>query len=99
MHVTLKTIEKLDGLLDEAHEYIECATKHTDDKSLRDIYIDLARCHLEGYEKLSKEAERAFERKAQTMPEGEIYKQMCDWHKAKFEERYAKIKLMMDQSR
>lgn len=99
MHVTLKTIEKLDALLDEAKEYTECATKAADDQGLRAAYMDLARCHLDGYEKLSKEAERSFERKQQQRPDGSDYRDMCNWHKAKFEERHAQIKRMMDEMR
>lgn len=29
MEVTLKAVEKLDSLFDEAEEYIECATVHS----------------------------------------------------------------------
>lgn len=99
MQVTLKTIEKLDDLLEEAEEYMECYNKHSDDQELRATYMDLARCHLDGYEKLSKCAERSCERKRQTMGDSEAYRQMCDWHKAKFEERHAKIKMMMEAAR
>lgn len=99
MHLTLKTIEKLEALLEEADEYVDCANKAGEDQALRSAYMDLARCHFEGYEKLSQAAERTFDRKRQTMPEAEVYKEMCDWHKAKFAERAAKVKMKMEHAR
>lgn len=99
MHVTLKTLEKMDALLDEAHEYIDCARKVSDDPGLKSAYVDLARCHYDGYENLSREAERMMERKRATMSDGEIYKEMCEWHKDKFDERATKIKQMLEQVR
>lgn len=99
MHITLKMIEKLDDLLDETEEYIKCATTQSDDSDLKSAYIDLAKCHFEGYEKLSKCCERAVEKKAEHMPEGHAIKEMVEWHKDKFTDRAMKIKARLDQIR
>lgn len=101
MQITLKMIEKLDNLLDEAEEYVKCATQHAhDDNDLKAAYLDLARCHYDGYEKLSKIAERAVDRKATNMGErGLALKEMAEWHKDKFDERAHKIKTKMDNAR
>lgn len=100
MHVTLKTIEKLDDLLDETDEYIKCANAHADDNELKATYLDLARCHFDGYERLSKCAERAVERKAQSGDGiGEGIRQMWGWQKAKFDERAAHLKMRLEQAR
>lgn len=99
MHITLKMIEKLDNLLEEAEEYIECATAHSDDSELKRTYVDLATCHYEGYEKLSKYCERAIERKAHNGTEGQVIKQMADWHRNKFDEKAAKVKRRLEQLR
>lgn len=99
MHVTLTMIEKMDNLLDEADEYIKCAHSSADDNDLKSAYLDLARCHFEGYEKLSKCIERAVERKAQTMPNGEAIKEMAGWHKDKFDKRAHEIKARIDKAR
>lgn len=101
MHITLKMVEKMDNLLSESDELITCANTHTDDTELKSIYMDLARCHFENYEKLSKYCERMVERKAQGMPDGQgqALKQMAEWHKDKFDERAAKIKMRLQQAR
>lgn len=99
MHVTLKTIEKLDNLLDEAEEYVKCATAHSDDSELKNTYMDLARCHYDGYEKLAKCVERSVERKAAGHPEGQAIKEMAGWHMDKFADRASKIKMRMEQAR
>lgn len=100
MQTTLKMIEKLDNLLDETEEYIKCAKMHSDDNELKSTYVDLARCHYEGYEKLSKCAERIAERKVQNMPDGgRVLREMVDWHKDKFDDRARHIKEKFDQIR
>lgn len=99
MHITLKMIEKLDNLLDETDEYIKCATTHSDDSDLKSAYIDLARCHYEGYEKLIKCCERAVDKKSEHMQEGHFIKQMADWHIDKFNKRAVEIKIRLDQLR
>lgn len=99
MHVTLKMIEKLDNLLDEANEYITCANAHADDSELKSAYLDLARCHFDGYEKLAKCCERSVERKTQSTPAGDTMRQMYAWHKNKFDERASTIKHKLDQAR
>lgn len=99
MQITLKMMEKLDNLLNEADELITCATAHSDDPELKAIYLDLARCHYDGYEKLSKAAERSVERKADHMEHGHVLKEMAAWHKDKYDERAAKIKLRLDHMR
>ena len=100
MHVTLKTMEKLDKLLTEADELVTCAST-CDDQELKSIYMDLARCHYDGYEKLSKATERAVDRKANQYPgeKGQTIKEMATWHKDKYDERAAKIKMRMDAMR
>ncbi len=99
MQVTLKMVEKMEGLLEEADEYITCANTHSDDSELKSIYMDLARCHYDGYEKLSKCCERVVDRKRNQGPEGEALKKMAEWHKDKFDEKAAKVKLRMDHQR
>lgn len=100
MHCTLKIIEKLDDLLDEAEEYVSCSTQHGDDQDLKSAYIDLARCHYDGYEKLRKCAERCVERKSTSgHPHAEAMREMAAWHFDKFDERAAKVKHKMDQVR
>lgn len=99
MQVTLKMIEKLDNLLDEADEYVQCATMHTDDSELKNTYLDLARCHYDGYEKLSKCCERAVDRKSKTAQHGAAIQEMAGWHKNKFDKRAAEIKQRLDQAR
>lgn len=100
MHVTLKTMEKLDDLLDEADEYVTCATAHADDHDLKSAYLDLARCHYDGYEKLAKIAERSVERKASAGGEkAQVVREMAQWHLDKFADRASKIKMRLDQVR
>lgn len=101
MQITLKMVEKMDKLLEEADELITCANAHSDDTELKSIYLDLARCHYDGYEKLSKCCERVVERKAQGMPDGQGHalKEMAEWHKDKFDDRAAKIKMRLQQVR
>lgn len=99
MHITLKMVEKLDNLLDEADEYIKCATMHADDTELKSTYLDLARCHYDGYEKLSKCCERMVDRKAQGTEHGQAIKEMAGWHKDKFDKRAAEIKHRLEQVR
>lgn len=100
MHTTLKTMEKLDKLLTEADELITCASI-CDDPELKSIYMDLARCHYDGYEKLSKAGERMVERKTQQMPDekAQVIREMAAWHKEKYDERAAKIKHRLDSMR
>ena len=99
MQITLKMIDKLDNLLDEADEYVKCATMHADDSELKSAYLDLARCHYEGYEKLSKCCERMVERKAQGTEHGHSIQEMASWHKDKFDKRAMEIKHKLDQAR
>lgn len=99
MHVTLKVVEKMDNLLDEADELIKCANAHTDDNDLKSIYIDLARCHLDGYERLSNAAQRSIERKAAAQGEkGQAIKEMAHWHMDKFEKRAKEIKEKLNKA-
>lgn len=99
MQVTLKMVEKMDELLDETEELIKCANMHSDDSELKRVYVDLAMCHYEGYEKLCKVAERTVERKAASLPEGQTVRQMMEWHKDKFDDRAAKIKNKLEKIR
>ncbi len=101
MQVTLKLMERLDDLLDETEEYIGCAMKHADDHGLKSAYLDLARCHFDGYERLSKEAMQQEDRKKHNMQgsDSEAYRQMCDWHREKFAKRASKIKMELEQVR
>lgn len=99
MQITLKMVEKLDNLLDEADEYIKCATMHADDSDLKDAYISLAKCHYDGYEKLSKCCERTVERKAQGSEHGHAIQEMAMWHKDKFDKRAMEIKHKLDNMR
>lgn len=100
MQVTLKMVEKLDNLLDEADEYIKCATAHADDHELKSTYLDLARCHFDGYEKLSKCCERLVDRKAEAnQQDGHAIREMVGWHKDKFDDRASKIKMRLSQVR
>lgn len=98
MHVTLKVVEKMDELLDEAEELTKCATAHTDDSDLKSIYMDLARCHLDGYERLSATARRSIDRKAASQGEkGQVVKEMATWHMDKFDKRAKDIKEKMQK--
>ena len=101
MHTTLKMVEKLDDLLEETDEYIKCAHECTDNPELKSAYMDLARCHYDGFEKLSKCVERTVERKSQMLGEdkGQLMKEMAAWHMNKFTERAAHLKSRMDQMR
>lgn len=99
MQICLKMMEKLDDLLNEADEYVQCATQHSDDNELKSAYLDLARCHYDGYEKLSKCAERMADRKAQGHQDGHAIREMVGWHKNRYEERASKIKHKLDQAR
>lgn len=99
MQIALKMVEKLDDLLDEADEYIKCAMMHSDDSELKSAYLDLARCHYEGYEKLSKCCERMTERKSQNSDHGHAIKEMVEWHKDKFAKRAMEIKHKLEQAR
>lgn len=99
MQIALKMVEKLDNLLDEADEYIKCATMHSDDTELKSAYLDLARCHYEGYEKLSKCCERMAERKAQSSEHGHSIKEMVEWHRDKFTKRAMEIKHKLENAR
>lgn len=100
MHITLKMMEKLDKLLEESDELITCAST-ADDPELKSIYLDLARCHYDGYEKLSKCAERAVERKAQNMENGQGHaiKEMVVWHKKKYDDKAEKVYKRLQNAR
>lgn len=101
MHATLKMIEKLDDLLDETEEYLKCSNEHMEDIELKNAYMDLARCHFDGFEKLEKCYERVVERKAASKPDGvkETVIEMATWHKNKFNDRAADIKRKMEMVR
>lgn len=99
MQIALKMVEKLDNLLDEADEYIKCATMHSDDNELKSAYLDLARCHFDGYEKLSKCCERMAERKAAGSEHGHAIKEMVEWHRDKFTKRAMEIKHKLENAR
>lgn len=100
MEVTLKAVEKLDTLLDEAEEYIECATVHAGDHELKSVYIDLARCHLEGFEKLNNCIKRSVDKKMhEGHQDGHTAAKMFHWYHEKFEKRYKELKEKIDQAR
>ena len=99
MQITLKMMQKLDGLLTEADEYITCANAHADNPELKATYLDLARCHYDGYEKLSKCAERAVEQKADHVPHGQAIKEMVAWHKDQYDERAEKVHKRLQNAR
>ena len=101
MHITLKMMEKLDNLLNEANEYVTCANAHADDSDLKNAYLELARCHYDGYENLSRAADRAMERKTRNMSDekASVVREMVAWHKDKYDERAKKIKEKIEQSR
>lgn len=101
MQSTLKMLEKLDNLLSEADEYVSCANIYSADPDLKAAYIDLARCHYDGYEKLSKCSTRITERKYANMTSEQkhMMQELVDWHKDKFDDRAAKIKMRLEQFR
>lgn len=100
MQVTLKMVEKMDDLLDETEELLKCANTHSDDSDLKSVYLDLARCHYDGYEKLSQYANRVVERRANGNAEkGQAIREMVDWHKDKFDKRARELKEKMSQVR
>lgn len=88
----------MEDLLDETEEYIKCAHE-ADDPDLKSAYHDLARCHFDGFEKLSNCCERAVERKAQHMPDGQrqVVHEMTNWHKEKYDDRAIRIKEKLNQ--
>lgn len=97
MQTTLKMVEKMDNLLNEADDYIKCATMHADDQRLKKIYLDLARCHFSGFQDIEAYCLQAAEKKASEKPESGI-REMVGWHKDKFDERAATIKHKLDQA-
>lgn len=101
MQVTLKMVEKMDHLLDEAEELTKCATAHSDDTELKRVYMDLARCHYDGYERLASIAETVVDRKAKNVggEKGQVMREMVDWHKDKYRKRADQIKKKMDEVR
>lgn len=100
MQVTLKMCEKMDHLLDEAEELTTCAMR-CDDADLKAVYLDLARCHFDGYEKLARIAGSITERKAQNVggEKGQVMREMVDWHKDKYRKRAEEIKKKMEEAR
>ena len=101
MQVTLKMVEKMDHLLDEAEELTKCATAHSDDSELKSVYLELARCHYDGYEKLARIAETVVDRKAKNVSgeKGQAMREMVDWHKDKYRKRAMEIKKKMEEVR
>lgn len=101
MKVTLKMVEKMDHLLDEAEELAKCATAHADDAELKSVYIDLARCHYDGYERLANIATRVVDRKSQQVggEKGEVMREMVDWHKDKYRKRAEDVKKKIEEAR
>lgn len=97
MHKMLKLAEKMDKLLDETEEYIECATMMADHPKLKDAYIKLAKCHYEGYENLSECAEKVAEEKIGTHPYGDAMHEMIEWHKNKNDKRAHYLKEEMSK--
>lgn len=98
MQASLKMVEKMDDLLDEAEEYVKCANVHSEDPELKSAYLDLARCHYNGYENLAKCCERVTERKMQGSEHGHAIKEMVEWHKDKFTKRAMEIKHKLDKA-
>ena len=101
MQVTLKMVEKMNHLLDEAKELTKCATAHSDDSELKSVYLELARCHYEGYEKLARIADKVIERKSNNVSgeKGQAMREMVDWHKDKYRKRAEDIKRKMEEAR
>lgn len=100
MEITLNAVEKLDCLLDEAKEYITCATAHADDHELKSVYLDLARCHLEGFEKLNNCIKRSVDRKMhEGHQDGTVAAKMFHWYHEKFEKRYKELKEELERAR
>lgn len=97
MQITLKMMEKMDHLLDETEQYLECANRDADNSELRAAYMDLARCHFDGYKKLARCADHACEQKRHQMQDGETYRQMVTWHKDKFEKKAEGIEQRMSK--
>lgn len=101
MQVTLKMVERMDHLLDETEELLKCANAHSDDSELKRVYMDLARCHYDGYENLARIADTVTERKAKNVggEKGQVMREMVDWHKDKFRKRADEIKKKMEETR
>ena len=101
MQVTLKMVEKMDHLLDEAEELAKCATAHSDDTELKSVYLELARCHYDGYEKLARIASTVTDRKARNVggEKGQVMREMVDWHKDKYRKRAEDIKRKIEEAR
>lgn len=99
MHITLKMVEKMDRLLEETEDYIKCANMHSDDQQLKKIYLDLARCHFDGFENLEQYCVKAAEQKAAQNPDHKILQEMVGWHKDRFDEKAATIKHKLDNAR
>lgn len=100
MQVTMKMCEKMDHLLDETEELVTCANR-CDDTELKAIYMDLARCHFDGYEKLARMASMITDRKAKNVggEKGQVMREMVDWHKDKYRKRAEDIRKKMDEAR
>lgn len=100
MLVTLKMCDKMDHLLDETDELVTCANR-CDDVDLKAIYMDLARCHFDGYEKLARMANTITERKAKNLggEKGQFIREMVDIHKDKYRKRAEDIRKKMDEAR
>lgn len=100
MQVTLKMCEKMDHLLDEANELVTCANR-CDDSELKSVYLELARCHYDGYEKLARIANTITDRKAKNVggETGHAMREVVDWHKDKYRKRAEEIKHKIDEAR
>lgn len=100
MQVTLKMCEKMDKLLDEAEELVTCANR-CDDSELKSVYLDLARCHYDGYEKLANIATRITDRKAKNVggETGHAMREVVDWHSDKYRKRADEVRKKMDAAR
>lgn len=99
MHRTLMMVEKMDDLLDETEEYINCAIETTDCPDLKETFVKLAKCHYDGYENMMHTAERIVEDKVKTHPHGETVNEMMAWHKKKFHDRAHKLKIRLAEIR
>lgn len=99
MERTLMMVEKMDDLLDETEEYIDCASKTVDCPELKETFLKLAKCHYDGYENMMRTAERIVEDKIKTHPHGGTINEMMHWHQKKFDDRAHKLKEKMSAIR
>ena len=91
-------VEQIDEEVCGAEEYAKCATKYkVEDKSLADMYFEIANQELMHVDKLHSQVVRYIQQQKASGKETPVgMKELWDWQHAKIIDNVARIKVMLD---